>query len=76
LLTSRQFGGYTMEFDRQALLRNDIRSINASLQSGIQNGYLSQNDARKAIGLNPIPDGDVYRINAALQPIVEEPHVA
>jgi HK97 family phage portal protein len=76
LLTSRQFGGYTMEFDRQALLRNDIRSINASLQSGIQNGYLSANDARRAIGLNPIPDGDTYRVNAALQPVVEVPNVA
>jgi len=77
LLTSRQFNTYTVMFDRQALVRNDIKSLNASLQSGIQNGYLSQNEARKAIGLNPIPGGDRYLVNTALQPIgVEEPRVA
>jgi HK97 family phage portal protein len=69
LLTSRQWHLYTMAFDRQALVRNDIRSLNASLQSGIQNGYLSQNEARKALGLNPIPDGDTYMVNTALQPV-------
>jgi HK97 family phage portal protein len=69
LLTSRQFGTYTVTFDRQALVRNDIRNLHTSLSSGIQNGYLSQNDARAALGLNPIPNGDVYMVNTALQPV-------
>jgi len=76
LLTTRQYGSFTVAFDRQALVRNDIKSITASLQSGIQNGYLSQNDARKAIGLNPIPDGNVYMVNSALAPVGGVPHVA
>ena len=69
LLTSRQFGSYTMQFDRQALVRNDMhRRSTHRCRAGIQNGYLSQNEARKALGLNPIPDGDTYMVNTALQP--------
>ena len=78
VLTTRQYGSFTIQFDRQALIRNDVKSLNASLQSGIQNGYLSPNEARKAIGLNPIPGGDVYRVNQALAPTAggKEPNVA
>jgi HK97 family phage portal protein len=69
LLTTRQFGMFTVEFDRHALVRNDMKSLNDSLQAGINAGYLSQNDARKALGLNPIENGDVYRVNQALAPV-------
>jgi len=69
LLTTRQYGRYTATFDRHALIRNDLKTINASLAQGIQNGFLSQNDARRQLGLNPIPDGDVYLVNSALQPV-------
>jgi HK97 family phage portal protein len=75
LLTARQYGAYTIQFDRSALVRNDVKSLYDSLSRGIQNGFLSQNDARKALGLNPIPNGDVYMVNTALQPI-GAPHVA
>ncbi len=68
---------FSVTFNRQALVRNDVRSLNASLQSGIQNGYLSQNEARKAIGLNPIPGGDTYMVNSALAPVAgKEPNAA
>jgi HK97 family phage portal protein len=73
LLTTRQFGMYTAEFDRSALVRSDVKALNDSLSSGIQNGYLSQNDARRALGLNPIPNGDVYMVNSALAPVGKEP---
>jgi HK97 family phage portal protein len=69
VLTARQYGAYRVEFDRQALVRNDVAALNTALATGINAGYLSQNDARKALGLNPIPDGDVYRVNSALQPV-------
>jgi len=69
LLTTRQYGQFDVQFDRSALIRNDLKTINASLAQGIQNGFLSQNDARKALGLNPIPNGDVYMVNTALQPV-------
>lgn len=69
VLTTRQYGRYTARFDRGALLRNDVAQLHTSLSSGIQNGYLSQNDARRALNLNPIADGDVYMVNSALQPV-------
>jgi HK97 family phage portal protein len=75
LLTTRQFGRYIAEFDRHALIRNDLKSLNASLAQGIQNGFLSQNDARRQLGLNPIPDGDVYRVNQALAPVSQASNV-
>jgi HK97 family phage portal protein len=71
-LTARQYGTYTIQFDRSALVRSDVKSLYASLGQGIQNGYLSQNDARKALGLNPIVGGDTYMINSALTPIGQE----
>jgi HK97 family phage portal protein len=77
LLTTRQFGQFTAEFDRHALIRSDMKSLSDSLSVGINTGYLSPNDARKALGMNPIPDGDIYRVNTALAPIAQgEPHVA
>ena len=47
-----------------------------SLAIGINSGYYSPNDARKALGLNPIDGGDTYRFNTALQPLTGEPRVA
>jgi phage portal protein BeeE len=69
VLTTRQYGTYTVTFDRQSLVRNDVKNLYPSLSQGIQNGFLSQNDARRALGLNPIPNGDVYLVNSALQPV-------
>jgi HK97 family phage portal protein len=66
LLTTRQFGRYSVQFDRSALIRSDLKSLHDSLATGIQNGIYSQNDARKRLGLNPIPDGDDYYRNSAL----------
>ena len=78
LLTTRQYGQFTVMFDRSALVRNDVRSLHDALARGIQSGIYSQNDARKALGLNPIPDGDRYLVNSALVPAANagEPHAA
>jgi len=79
LLTSRQYGQFDVQFHRAALTRNDTKALHDSLCQGIQNGLYSQNDARKALGLNPIPDGDRYMVNSALQPVgapKEVPNVA
>ncbi len=69
VLSTRQYGQFTIGFDRSALVRNDVKSLHDSLASGIQSGIYSQNDARKLLGLNPIPDGDRYLVNSALQPV-------
>jgi hypothetical protein len=46
-----------------------VKNLYPSLSQGVQNGFLSQNDCRKALGLNPIPNGDVYMMNSALVPV-------
>jgi HK97 family phage portal protein len=79
LLTNRQFPQYVATFDRSALIRSDVQAQHSSLATGIQAGFYSQNDARRALGLNPIPGGDRYMVNSALVPLgaVEgQPHVA
>jgi HK97 family phage portal protein len=72
LLTTRQFSQFTVTFDRGSLIRSDLKSLHDALATGIQNGIYSQNDARKRLGLNPIPEGDQYSVNAALVPIAQE----
>ena len=32
-------------------------------------GFYSPNDCRRKLGQNPIPDGDDYLVNTALQPV-------
>jgi HK97 family phage portal protein len=69
ILTTRQYGQYSVLFDRAALTKNDTKALHTSLAQGIQNGFYSQNDARRKLGENPIPDGDRYLMNSALQPV-------
>jgi HK97 family phage portal protein len=69
VLTTRQYGQYSVSFDRAALTKNDRKALHDSLCQGIQNGIYSQNDARRKLGENPIPDGDRYLLNSALQPV-------
>jgi HK97 family phage portal protein len=69
LLTSRQYPQFVATFDRSALIRSDVQAQHQALATGIQAGFYSQNDARRALGLNPIADGDNYRINSALVPV-------
>jgi hypothetical protein len=48
-----------------------VKSLHDALATGRQNGFYSANDARKALGLNPIADGDAYLVNSALVPIAQ-----
>ena len=56
--TGRSAGRYAIEFDTRQLLRPDAASRQAFYQSGIQNGYLRQNEVREFEGLNPY-EGEV-----------------
>lgn len=79
LLTTRQFGQFTVTFDRSSLIRSDVKAQHEALATGIQAGFYSQNDARRKLGENPIPDGDRYMVNSALVPIAKvggEPNAA
>ena len=63
LLTVRQFGQFTVTFDRSALLRSDMKSLHDALAVGRQNGIYSTNDCRRTLGLNPVEGGDQYQMN-------------
>jgi len=66
LLTTRQYGRFSVLFDRSALIRSDVQAQHMALATGLQNGLYSVNEARRMLGLNPIADGDTYRVNSAL----------
>jgi hypothetical protein len=55
--TGRSAGRYSVGFDTRDLLRPDSTSRQAYYQSGIQNGYLLQNEVREMEGHNPYEDG-------------------
>jgi HK97 family phage portal protein len=71
LLSARQYRRFSVLFDRGALIRSDVQAQHTALATGIQAGIYSQNDARRALGLNPIPDGDRYMVNSALIPAAQ-----
>ena len=56
LLTSRQYGAYTVVFDRSTLVRNDVRALHDSLARGIQSWHLQpERLPRKLLGLESDP---------------------
>ena len=65
LLTQKQRAdGYYHEFNINALLRGDSKSMAEAFAAGRQWGWLSVNDIRRLLNMNKIPNGDIY-----LQPI-------
>ncbi|ODS53214.1 MAG: phage portal protein [Acidobacteria bacterium SCN 69-37] len=74
LLTTRQYGQFDVSFDRSTLIRNDVKSLHEALARGRDAGIYSVNDARKALGLNPISaadGGDRYLVNGNMVPVTE-----
>jgi HK97 family phage portal protein len=53
----RSAGRYVIGFDVRDLLRPDAASRQSYYQSGIQNGYLTQNEVREEEGYNPYEEG-------------------
>lgn len=76
LLTDRQYRQFSAVFDRAALIRSDTKSLHESLSIGIQGGFFSINDARRALNLNPVQGGDDYRVNESLRPVAVRDPVA
>lgn len=55
--------GIRPKFSMQGLLRGDMKTRQAYYASGLQNGYLSQNEVREFEDMPNIgPEGDVYRV--------------
>lgn len=53
----------------EGLLRGDMKTRYESYRTGIQNGFLSPNDARRLEKMNPIPGGDDYYVQTNLAPV-------
>lgn len=73
LLGRKDYKSVYFKFNMNALLRGDMAARMNFYQSGIQNGWLSQNDVREYEDLNPIKDGDTYRAPANLLPVGAPP---
>lgn len=52
--------GYYFEFNISSLLRGDSKSMAEAFAAGRQWGWLSVNDIRKLLNMNPIDNGDRY----------------
>jgi len=64
---------YFCELNLNGLMRGDSKSRSEFYASGIQNGWITPNEARKFENLPPHPDGDQLFINGSLRPI-DEPY--
>jgi len=58
LLTDKEKRQVFVRFNMDGLLRGDYKSRMEGYAIGIQNGFLSPNDARSLENMNPIPDED------------------
>jgi len=52
--------GYYFEFNINALLRGDAKSMAEAFAAGRQWGWLSVNDIHRMLNMNSIPNGDIY----------------
>lgn len=76
LLYEDERDDYSISLDFDRLLRADRATRYATDTVGIQNGFLSINEARIADGREPIPGGDEYRValnTAAIDPASPPP---
>ena len=76
ILTEREkdVDSHVVEFNRRALVRADAENRAKMYASGIQNGWLSRDEARNAENLPPIPGGEgkVFLVPINLAPAGEE----
>lgn len=68
--------GEFVEYNLEGLLRGDSKTRAEFYASGIQNGWLQPNEARRRENLPPDPAGDVLYANGTLQPLGTKPAAA
>lgn len=68
LLTSREQGRYSIKFDLNGLMRGDSASRAAFYHSGINDGWMVPNEARKLEGMEELPglDRPRFPLNTAM----------
>ncbi len=62
LLSPKDRETHFAKFNVGALLRGDTAARTAAYATGIQNGWMSPNEARELEDLNPRPGGDLYLV--------------
>lgn len=67
--------GFRIELDVDYLLRGDFVARMTGSAQGVQNGIFTPNEARRAQGLGPKPNGDDLMIQGATVPIGSQPNV-
>jgi hypothetical protein len=72
LMTQRESERHFTRVVLDGLLRGDSASRHASYSSGLNHGYYSINDVRSLENLNPIDEGDNYRVPLFTAPVDSE----
>ena len=63
--------GEVFSFDLEGVLQGDFEARTDTLGTAVQTAQMTVNEARRASGRPPVPDGDVLLVNAALVPLSE-----
>lgn len=71
LLNERERRRYFAEHNVDAILRGDAASRVALYHSGINDGWMSRNQARKMENMDPVPGGDTFLVQGAMVPLDE-----
>jgi HK97 family phage portal protein len=69
LLDPRERAGMEVEFDLNALLRSDMRTMVESYKSAVNGSLMTPNEARKELNLQPVNAGDQLFLQGAMVPI-------
>jgi HK97 family phage portal protein len=71
LLTTRQYPNYAITFDREVMIRGDLKSRMDAMAVARQNGIYSANDILRRLGENTISEadgGNAYLVNGNMIP--------
>jgi HK97 family phage portal protein len=69
LLNTRDRMNMEIEFDFNALLRSDIKTMFESYKSAVNGSLMTPNEARKELNLQPVEAGDKLFLQGAMMPI-------
>lgn len=69
LLDGRDRREMEVEFDFNALLRGDMKTLIEALKSGVNGALMTPNEARRELNLQPVAAGDQLFIQGAMMPI-------
>jgi len=69
LLSDRDRMSMDIEFDFNALLRSDIKTMFESYKSAVNGSLMTPNEARRELNLQPVDAGDKLFLQGAMMPI-------